>query len=122
MPDCYEVLQVHPSADPDVVKAAYYKLATKYHPDKNAGAGAAQKMAELNQAWAVLGDPERRRQYDEYRSIHLKEAHGPRHTSPQPQAQPSPTVVYVQKPSSGDGDFAKLLLIGLGILIGVDCA
>jgi curved DNA-binding protein CbpA len=61
MPDFYEVLQVHPRAEPDVIRAAYRILARKYHPDHG---GDARRMMSLNDAWDVLGDPVRRAAYD----------------------------------------------------------
>jgi curved DNA-binding protein CbpA len=65
MPDFYEVLQVHPRAEPDVIRAAYRILARKYHPDHG---GDAQRMMVLNDAWDVLGDPARRAAYDASRA------------------------------------------------------
>ena len=65
MPDLYEVLQVHPRAEPDVLRAAYRVLARKYHPDHG---GDARQMINLNDAWDVLGDPVRRAAYDATRA------------------------------------------------------
>ena len=65
MPDLYEVLQVHPRAEPDVLRAAYRVLARKYHPDHG---GDARRMITLNDAWDVLGDPVRRAAYDASRA------------------------------------------------------
>jgi len=64
--DPYEVLQVHPSALPEVVEAAYRALALVHHPDRNGNHGQAA-MAELNAAYALLRDPERRMEYDRTR-------------------------------------------------------
>lgn len=64
MPDYYEVLQVHPRAESDVIRAAYRVLARKYHPDHG---GDARRMIALNDAWDVLGDPARRAEYDAIR-------------------------------------------------------
>ena len=61
MPDYYEVLQVHPRAEPDVIRAAYRILARKYHPDLG---GDPRRMIALNDAWDVLGDPAQRAAYD----------------------------------------------------------
>ena len=61
MPDHYEVLQVHPRAEPDVIRAAYRILARKYHPDLG---GDVARMIAINDAWDVLGDPVRRASYD----------------------------------------------------------
>ena len=60
----YETLQVHPDASPDVIKAAYKSLSTKYHPDRDKSADAARRFAEIQQAFDVLSDPDRRRRYD----------------------------------------------------------
>jgi curved DNA-binding protein CbpA len=65
MPDLYEVLQVNPRAEPDVLRAAYRVLARKYHPDHG---GDARRMITLNDAWDVLGDPVRRAAYDASRT------------------------------------------------------
>jgi curved DNA-binding protein CbpA len=65
MPDLYEVLQVHPRAEPEVLRAAYRVLARKYHPDHG---GDARLMITLNDAWDVLGDPVRRAAYDSTRA------------------------------------------------------
>ena len=58
----YHVLGVSPSASARELRQAYYRRARENHPDRG-GAGAA--MARLNAAWSVLGDPERRRRYDQ---------------------------------------------------------
>lgn len=63
MKDYYLILQVHPQAGPDVIQAAYRRLARTYHPDANAGADDAA-MQELNEAYAVLSDPGQRADYD----------------------------------------------------------
>jgi DnaJ-like protein len=60
----YEVLQVDPRAEPEVVEAAYRRLARKYHPDVSTAAGAEQRMKEINAAYRVLRDPPRRAAYD----------------------------------------------------------
>jgi curved DNA-binding protein CbpA len=60
----YQVLQVDPNADPDVISAAYKRLSVKYHPDKNPAGDANERMQELNEAYQVLMDPARRRWYD----------------------------------------------------------
>jgi len=59
--DLYEVLQVDRAAEPEVIRAAYRTLARRYHPDFG---GDARLMASINEAWAVLGDPDRRAAYD----------------------------------------------------------
>ena len=65
--DMYEILQVHHAAEPEVVEAAYRRLARKYHPDVNKSAQAEGMMAALNRAYEVLGDPDKRAAYDRER-------------------------------------------------------
>jgi magnesium chelatase family protein len=64
IPDYYEILQVSPQAEPEVIKAAYKGLALKYHPDRNREPEAVKIMRELNEAYEVLSDPERRADYE----------------------------------------------------------
>jgi len=67
--DYYQVLGVDRTATPDEIKRAYRKLALKYHPDKTKGDKAAEdKFKQLNTAYQILSDPEKRRQYDQYGS------------------------------------------------------
>ena len=65
--DYYKVLGVEPSASQADIKKAYRRLAKKYHPDTNGNSPDAQKMFQaVNEANEVLGDPEKRKKYDEY--------------------------------------------------------
>lgn len=65
--DYYEVLGVSRDADDATLKKAYRQLAKKYHPDMNPGdAEAEKKFKEASEAYAVLSDPEKRRQYDQF--------------------------------------------------------
>ena len=65
--DYYEVLGVEKNADDSAIKSAYRKLAKKYHPDMNPGdKNAEAKFKEASEAYAVLSDPDKRRQYDQY--------------------------------------------------------
>ncbi len=65
--DYYEVLGVDKNADEAAIKKAYRALAKKYHPDMNPGdAEAEKKFKEASEAYAILSDPEKKRQYDQF--------------------------------------------------------
>jgi curved DNA-binding protein len=66
--DYYQVLGVPKTARAEEIKKAYRKLAMQYHPDRNPGKEqwANDKFKEINEAYAVLGDPEKRKQYDQF--------------------------------------------------------
>jgi curved DNA-binding protein len=65
--DYYAVLGVEKSASSEQIKKAYRKLAIKYHPDKNPGdKQAEERFKEITEAYAVLSDQEKRRQYDQF--------------------------------------------------------
>lgn len=68
MDDHYRTLQVTRDAEPEVIERAYKALALKYHPDRGRSGGPAdttRRMQRINEAYAVLRDPVRRRRYDE---------------------------------------------------------
>lgn len=64
--DYYEVLGVDKSADEQTIKRSYKRLAMKYHPDRNHEAGAEEKFKEINEAYAVLSDPQKKQAYDQF--------------------------------------------------------
>jgi molecular chaperone DnaJ len=65
--DYYEVLGINQEADEATIKQAYRRLAIKYHPDRNHGdTQAAERMKEINEAYAILSDPRKRQRYDTY--------------------------------------------------------
>jgi DnaJ-class molecular chaperone len=71
--DLYQVLGVARDADADTLKKAYRKLARRHHPDVNPGDKAAEeKFKEISEAYDVLSDPTKRRNYDEFGEISLQ--------------------------------------------------
>jgi curved DNA-binding protein len=66
MRDLYSVLGVPRDADQETVRKAYKKLARKFHPDLNKSASAADKFKEINAAYDVVGDEEKRKLYDQF--------------------------------------------------------
>jgi len=62
--DYYEILGVSRDATQQAIKSAYRKLARKYHPDVNKSAGAQEKFKDINEAYEVLGDEQKRKRYD----------------------------------------------------------
>src|SRR3954463_5309748 len=68
--DYYAVLGVSASASQDEIKKQYRKLAAKHHPDKNQGdPKAADRFKEISEAYQVIGDAEKRKQYDQMRQL-----------------------------------------------------
>jgi len=107
-PDPYKTLQVDSEAEEEVIAAAYRRLAMKYHPD-TAGPGGAPRMAGINAAWEILGDPARRAALDRERALAAAverarattlPPHGPVAPSSTP-ARPSPGAPSTAPGSSG---------------------
>jgi len=88
--DPYAVLQIVPTADQEVVHAAFKALARKYHPDHDATRRARDKMAELNKAYAVLRDERARATYDRGRRTTIAGVSVA--TTARPTAVPPPTM------------------------------
>ena len=80
----YEIMMLHPTATTEVINAVYRVLAKQYHPD-HAGPESAERMAQLNEAYAVLRNPARRAAYDARRSA----AHPPSSSATPPPGYPA---------------------------------
>lgn len=98
--DLYRVLQVDPSADPEVIEAAYKRLALKYHPDHNRGdVRAEEHMKRINEAFRVLGKPDLRAAYDSRTGARL----------PELRVSPSEVVLRAFDPSAREINFSVRL-------------
>ena len=72
--DAYKTLQVDPEADPEVIQAAYRRLAQKWHPDVASGDEAEARMVAINRAWEILQEPSQRAEYDKERARRIRGA------------------------------------------------
>jgi curved DNA-binding protein CbpA len=93
--DAYRVLQVDPEAEDEVIQAAYRRLARKYHPDLTSSTEAAARMAAINAAWELIGEPASRAAYDRARAAATADpgsrTHGPTTGPTRPMRADRPT-------------------------------
>ena len=93
--DLYKILQVHQAAAPEVIEAAYKRLMRMYHPDVNEAAEAHEMSVKLNSAHDILGDQERREEYDRDRAQQVRAEYGSGDGEPKQEGeQPKTERVY----------------------------
>ncbi len=94
--DYYEILGVPRNASQEEIKKAFRRLARKYHPDINKDPSAQEKFKEINEAYQVLSDPEKRKLYDTY-------GHAAFEGTGQTQAQDIPSIDDLLREFFGEG-------------------
>lgn len=98
----YKALGVEPTANADEIKTAYRKLARKYHPDVSKETNASARMAEVNEAYAVLSDPKKRAAFDK---LAQRRAAG-QDFQPPPGWDAGFDFSEASSPGGNDGDFS----------------
>ena len=106
--DCYSILGVPRTATPGEIRAAYRRLARLYHPDLNSGSEAEARMQQINEAYATLSDPGRRRQYDLHGTIGSAPAGPNRPSRTGPRRGSAPPRQHAPQPG---GDMEVCVLI-----------
>lgn len=109
--DYYTILDVAENASQDEIKKAYRRLARKYHPDVSQESDAEARFKELGEAYEVLKDPERRRQYDELRQHGWQQGD---HFKPPPGWSGGMGGGFDEASMSGFSDFFDMLFGGMG--------
>jgi curved DNA-binding protein CbpA len=96
--DYYGVLGLTSTATPAELKVAYRSLAKKYHPDLHPGdAGCEERIKAINEAWEVLGDPEKRFVYDTYKAGEIKARQAEQKTAANTKERPSEPKTFTKK-------------------------
>lgn len=113
--DYYKILEIDKTADEKEIKKSYRRLARKYHPDKNQGnAESEKKFKQINEAYEVLSDAEKRKKYDQYgkdwmHADEIEKANKNRrqHSHSQTyQGNPWESFTYESNEGFGDSDFS----------------
>ena len=111
--DPYKTLQVDPEAEDEVIQAAYRRLARKYHPDVRRRPEAAARMAAINAAWELIGEPEARAAYDRDRAVRSTRRAPPspgrrRHRAHRRPPRPAGAARTAAEPPAARGGLARL--------------
>lgn len=114
--DYYEILQVHHLAEPEIIKAAYRRLALTYAPDVNKSPDANAKMVRFNAAYAILNDPVKRKRYDVdwLQRKSSPASPGINTTSSKPKPIVEPLSIQFKKVTPGTVKRASFLVINAG--------
>ncbi|MEB3167876.1 MAG: J domain-containing protein [Cyanobium sp.] len=119
-PSHYELLQLPPNADARELRQAFRRLSKRFHPDTTLlpAEQAEEAFRRLQQAYAVLSDPEARRAYDNRRRLPLSPLSSPPPQPPRaaPRSAGSPRPVSVRRALSG-GEWFALLLLALALVL-----
>ena len=110
--DYYEILQIHPSAEPEIIEAAYRKLAQKYHPDANKDPAAGERMKKINLAHEVLSNPEKRKRYDS--EWFRKGSVTGKSSLPKPKPVVDPEYIYFKDVEPGETQTASFAIRNAG--------
>lgn len=127
--DYYKILQVHPTASQEIIKAAYQRLARQYHPDSTQQPSSASRMAEINEAYEVLSNLELRRLYHlvwlqkrrESENTYRQERET-RSTPPNETSEPPAQTKYAER-STGYRGLAQsktAIFSAVGMILGLD--
>ena len=117
----YELLQVTPTADLEIITAAYRALIRRHHPDRNPSPTADATTKRLNEAWEILSDPVKRAKYDREFAAGSSSRPAPpprppnRPTQETPPPRPKPPPPRASQPQPATDDWA-LLWSYLGLL------
>jgi len=115
----YELLQVTPTADLEIITAAYRALIRRHHPDRNPSPTADATTKRLNEAWEILSDPAKRAEYDRTFAAGSSSRPAPpprppnRPTQETPPARPKPSP----PPRASEPDNQDVLWVTLGLFI-----
>lgn len=103
----YDTLEVTPKASQAEIKQAYRRLAKQFHPDRNQDVGNHERIAEINAAYEILGDPDQRQSYDrhlEYQTHSSYVAYTPSSQSDRQRRAAAAQAVYQRRRTGRDAD------------------